>query len=213
MSRKKAQQPEAAEPKKRSFIRRLAFQLFLAMIVIGVIVLVISRSGWFLAQAERRPDTKRAADRITPLIPAKLRAPGYDAALSSENEAVRKGAEAALAKISAEDRAAVANLLAALKSKEAEVRKDALEALANMGQKARETTPQVVEALRDTNESVRAKAAEALGRIKARAEVAIPALKEAMGDTALTVRESAQAAIEKIRERKLEIEEKANSEE
>ena len=213
MSKKKVRQQEAPEAPKRSFIRRVAFQLFVAMIVFGVIGLVIWRSGWFLAQAERRPDTKRAANRVAPLIPGKLLAPGYDAALSSENEAVRKGAKAGLEQISAADREAIPNLIAALKSREAEVRHSALEALANMGEKARETTPQVVEALRDTNESVRAKAAEALGRIKARGEIAIPALKEALGDAALTVRESALAAIEKIRERKLEIEEKANSEE
>jgi len=213
MSRKKAPQTQAAEPRKRSFIRRVAFHLLVAMIVFGVIALVILGSGWFLAQAARRNDTKRAADRITPLIPAKVRAPGYDAALSSKNEAVRNEAESALEQISAADREAIPNLLAALKSKEAEVRRDALEALANMGEQARETTPQVVDALRDTNESVRAKAAEALGHIKARAEIAIPALKEALGDAAVTVRESAQAAIEKIQERKLEIEEKADSEE
>ena len=213
MSRKKARQSRAPESENRSFIRRAAVQLFVALIVFGVIGLVILSSGWLLAQAARRDDTKRAADRVTPLIPASVRAPGYDAALSSENEVVRKEAEVALEQISAADREAIPNLLAALKSREAEVRKDALEALAKMGERARDTTPQVVDALRDTNESVRAKAAEALGRIKARAEIAIPALKEALGDTAVTVRESAQAAIEKIRERKLEIEEKANSEE
>ena len=186
-----------AEPSTR---RKVAFKAFVVLLILVVVGLGLIYSGWLLAQAVRWSATARLAEVVTPLFPARIRAPGYGIALSSQNEAVRQEAAEALELMGPEAQAAVPKLVKALKDREAETRRAALDALARMGDKAREATPQIVAALRDRNEQVRVAAVEALARIRARADVAVPALKERLDDAAAAVRRAARAALEKMGE-------------
>jgi len=183
---------------KSLFKRRVGIIIVCGLIVIIGICLVFFYSGWLLAQAERWPFTATIARRLTPLFPAKLRAPGCGIAVSSDNRAVRDAAYTALEEMGPEAQAAIPKLLKGLKQRQARIRRAAVEALGNMGESARETVPQITEALRDRSAAVRAAAAEALAGIRERADIAVPALKKAAHDTAANVREAAREALDKF---------------
>ena len=178
--------------------RRGMFLLFAGAIIVATLLVALAASGWLLAQAARWPVTEKPADLVAPVIPAKVRAPGYRRALSSDNPRVREKADEALEDMGPEAQAAISDLVKSLKSREAEIRRRGLEALGRMGRKARDAGPQITTALRDKNAGVRAAAARALARIRARADVAIPALREALNDSAPKVREAARLALERI---------------